>query len=137
MILIEPVTQPELYEPVHEGLHPARLRADAPETVYAEHWIKLNKRDPCRNGGHTYLEHILCPTGRDPGPVTQRDATVAACVVQWLGTNCGMAFIIEAEREIARRGEEKRARAMDRVYRLIWRSYSPRAAHRGIALEGL
>jgi hypothetical protein len=92
--------QPELFEPVHESLQPRRL-SEVGEHVYLQKWQEANRRRPAVNRGYTSLEWILCPEGKSPLPVTQRDATVAACLVQWLGTNCGRAFIWSAEREIA------------------------------------
>lgn len=95
------VEQPELYEPIHESLQLPRLRWGHAERIYLEHWQLLNRRSPGVNRGFTILEHILCPSDQDtPGPITQRDAIVAACFAQWLGTNCGLAFLREAERRI-------------------------------------
>lgn len=103
----------EVLEPAHVSMSPERLSNDA-ERIYAEHWKRQNTRSPGLNGGYTLLEHLLCPrerpagesfkdpmTGREiPERVSERDAAVAASVVQWLGTNCGQAFIITAEKEI-------------------------------------
>jgi hypothetical protein len=38
-------------------------------------------------------------------PLTQRDAMVAATVVQWLGTNCGQSFLHEVRREADRKNK--------------------------------
>ena len=104
---VDPLTQPDLFEIEHMSLQPERLRFGHPERVYLEHWQKLNRRDSAINSGFTYLEWILCPSGRRyPGCISQRDARVAASFAQWLGTNCGMAFIMEAERRIEQERDE-------------------------------
>jgi hypothetical protein len=128
---VEPVLQPELFEPQHVSLQGSRLEHGMPERVYLEHWRKLNERHPSVNRGFTALEWILCPTGLMPGPVTQRDAIVAACVIQWLGTNCGMGFLYSAERRIE---ELRDAEAPPRtVFPLIF--YRPAPKTRLIEVE--
>lgn len=91
-----PPTQPELFEPVHEGRRPDRLQHGMAERVYAEAWRAENQD---RVGGSTILEHIISPKNR-MDVATQRDAWVAASFAQWLGTNCGQSFIYRCEREI-------------------------------------
>jgi hypothetical protein len=89
-----------LLEPPHVSLQPKRLSNDA-ERIYAEHWTKQNERQPAINSGFTLLEHILLPDGqRVPERVTQRDAVVAASVIQWLGTSCGHGLVLQCEKEI-------------------------------------
>jgi hypothetical protein len=97
------MSQGELLPIQHRSLQPQRLRRCRrdrnPERIYAAHWIKVNRRR--LSNGHTLLAQILCPTERDTPPaVSRRDAVVAACVIQWLGTNCGLGFLWEAERAI-------------------------------------
>lgn len=79
------------------------------ERVFLRHWRKENKRVSGTNGGCGVLELIL---SEDPNghavDLTQRDATVAATVIQWLGTNCGYAFLHEVERETERLRQTKR-----------------------------
>lgn len=95
MTLIEKVLSP-----VMEGLHPDRMKNHA-ERLYVEHWRKQCIRQPGLNHGYGLLELVLCPEGQKwPGHVSQRDATVATTVIQWLGTNCGRCFIDEVERKI-------------------------------------
>ncbi|MDO8795391.1 MAG: hypothetical protein Q7J25_12300 [Vicinamibacterales bacterium] len=132
--MVEPLTQPELFEPVHASFHEDRLRHGIPERIYAEHWKSLNVRSPGVNHGYTYLEWILTPSGRAPGPVSQRDASVAAAVIQWLGTNCGMAFLQSAERAIeqALAAEHVSRRT---VFPLVF--YRPAPKTRRIDLEDL
>lgn len=73
------------------------------------------------DGGNTTLELILnlmspeerYPNGFHPDPphpvtpVSQRDADVAATVIQWLGTNCGACFLREAEERIIAGAKEE------------------------------
>lgn len=81
-------------------------RLNGPERVFFERWVHENRRSPGLNGGCGALELIM---SSDPNnhraPISQRDMDVATAVVQWLGTNCGNAFIWECNAEIARRHE--------------------------------
>lgn len=98
----------------HRSLHPERL-SNHPERIYLEHWKKQQERSPGINRGYGLLENILSPLRQQdwkqpmwPGrpryeyhpPISQRDAEVAASVIQWLGTNCGQSLILECERKI-------------------------------------
>lgn len=88
------------YNPPHNSLQQPRLNR-MPERIYAEVWKKYNKRRPGVNEGLTYLEWILCPSDkRYPLAVSDRDAEVAACIIQWLGTSCGLGFMTECEARI-------------------------------------
>lgn len=72
-----------------------------PERIYLAEWKRENKRSPGVNRGYSLIEWILCPDGRtEPLPVSTRDARVAASVIQWLGTNCGLAFMRRCEQKI-------------------------------------
>ena len=73
----------------HEGFHKDRLRKnrDNPrEVAFAEQWIFENDWGPrkCK------MLDALIPDA------TKRDAEVAATIIQWLGSNVGMGFLIEA-----------------------------------------
>jgi len=90
----------------HVGIGAARTKdkQNALEKLYAQEWAKLN-------GGHTRtgmsdectLFYLLAgDMGQLPGfrsayaerdVVSQRDATVAATVIQWLGSDVGSAFV--------------------------------------------
>ena len=105
-----PLEQPELFEPEHDSYQQTRLKFGLPERIYAERWKLLNARP--LSGAATYLEMILCPSGRIPDlhgvpPISRRDAAVAASVIQWLGTNCGMGFLRETERIIEKALEDE------------------------------
>lgn len=71
------------------------------ERVYLRHWMKENRGRPSVNGGFGTLELILSNNPNSgPAGITQRDATVAATVITWLGTSCGRGFVHECERKI-------------------------------------
>ncbi len=104
----------------HIGNCPERRSIYNPaEMIYAKEWERKNKRQPGLNGGLGYLEMLLNPNSKrlsSFGPcsfgakdITQRDAFVAATVIQWLGTNVGGCFIEECEKIIKEREEEFRA----------------------------
>jgi hypothetical protein len=93
--LVQKVLDPKL-----EGLYPNRIKNHA-ERLYVERFRAECESKPGVNGGFGLLELILQPEGSKTVPhVSQRDATVAASVIQWLGTNCGRAFIDAVERLI-------------------------------------
>lgn len=72
------------------------------ERLFREHWREENKRRPGVNCGLGSLELLLNPVlGHEVQcpEITQRDATVAATVIQWLGTSCGNGFLDAVEQE--------------------------------------
>jgi len=100
--------QPKIPNPLYKNLHPDRLDR-IPERIYAEQWKDQNKRRAGVNDGFTYLEWILCPSKqRIPAPVSERDAQVAAAVVQWLGTCCGLGFMQSCEIRIGKERKKER-----------------------------
>lgn len=102
-------------DPEMRSLHPNRL-THAPERIYFERWQNENERHSAVNGNHTALELILCPPelqpkdfasyGLVPRP-SQRDADVATAIIQWLGTNCGHAFVLDCEARIEKERAER------------------------------
>lgn len=106
-------------EPEHRTINPDRL-GSVSEAVYFRRWVMQQAGQAGVNGGRGLLENILSPTRIErPGswigspppyvpPVSQRDAEVAATLIQWLGTSCGRGFVWECEREIASATEERR-----------------------------
>jgi hypothetical protein len=75
------------------------------ERAFAFRWIEKHKLFP------NTLDDILCPPGYDCDefqPMTQRDARVAATVIQWLGTNVGFSFMIETLRQAGYKVEDRR-----------------------------
>lgn len=96
----------------HKTIHPERT-GSLSERIYLELWQKQQERSPGLNHGYGTLELVLTPYRQDTKqgflgsrpygyvpPVSQRDAQVAATLMQWLGTNCGGSFVREAERRI-------------------------------------
>lgn len=72
----------------YTGLHADRLHKDAGnprEVAFARQWVKDNEGR--RKGFHGRVAGTLIPD------CTERDAAVAATVIQWLGSNVGMAFL--------------------------------------------
>ena len=103
----------KVIEPDHLTLHPDRL-GNWSECIYHTLW-RREQRDHL-------LAKILAPT-RQPRtvfgadyvpPVSDRDAQVAATVIQWLGTSVGRFFIDECERAI----KEARCERSDREFNL-------------------
>lgn len=75
--------------PEHIGLHINRLHPTAGnllEALYATKWEDYNRTE-------AILSHLL------NGEISQRDATVAATIIQWLGTNVGRSFVQEGLRK--------------------------------------
>ena len=105
--------------PVHRSLNPDRT-GSAAEEIYLRRWQQENDRRRGLNGGYGTLELILTPTRFSESnghlgsrraivfPVSQRDAEVAATLVQWFATSCGRGFILDAENECKRAREECR-----------------------------
>lgn len=56
------------------------------ERTFAFRWVERNREEWC------LLDRLLS-TEADPRGATERDAKVAATVIQWLGTNVGFGFI--------------------------------------------
>lgn len=108
------MTQPQLLPVEHRSRQPRRLKKETvcgyanPERVFAAQWLAENRKS--RSSGYTTLDHILTPDGQRPRVASQRDADVAASVIQWLATNCGAAFLRQCEAKI----DEAHARAIER-----------------------
>jgi len=72
-----------------QGLYPHRLKDNPREREFAEAWVQANEQGKL-------LAYLLDPTngvgGRSPEP-TDREHTVAATVIQWLGSPVGQAFL--------------------------------------------
>jgi hypothetical protein len=72
----------------HEGFHKNRLvpKADNPrEIAFAGMWMQEQDCGPC---SRSLIEVLI-------SNCTQRDATVAATVVQWMGSGVGMCFLCD------------------------------------------
>jgi hypothetical protein len=74
-------------ETIHKGLHTHRLSKNPLEKKFADEWNQMNEQS-------YVLEYILAKESNHPrGEMTDRDAEVAATVIQWLGSNVGQCFL--------------------------------------------
>ena len=105
----------------HKSLRPDRAAVNASERIFAEEWAKINKAVSHVNHGRGALECILLPYVKSPldpfgyehvGEISQRDADVAATVIQWLGTHVGQCFLLETIRKIEGTETAREARAL-------------------------
>lgn len=74
----------------HTGLHAGRFKNNPLEAKIAEWWASKQERGQL-------LGMLLGTEGRQ-GFVTQRDATVAATLIQWLATDVGQNFLCDVHR---------------------------------------
>ncbi len=66
------------------------------ERILAFGWLEMNRR----YRGDCFLDLLLNNEGHDESQeTTQRDARVAATVVQWFGSNCGFGFMVDCLRK--------------------------------------
>lgn len=77
----------------HKGMSTHRWEQNPLEKKFAKEWDKLNTIN--RVGSNT-LDYMLAKNNNHPeGEVTKRDITVAATVIQWLGSPVGQCFLNE------------------------------------------
>ncbi|HBP6526436.1 TPA: hypothetical protein L6A81_12420 [Pseudomonas aeruginosa] len=84
----------------HEPIRPVRLEVLG-EQVYVSEWQDLMGQQPYRllhEDERSWLEVILHDMDIK---VTQRHASVAASLIRWFGTNCGLAFLEVGKRAAA------------------------------------
>ena len=74
----------------HEGINSHRLKQNPRERMFANAWAKEAPRT---------LGYILCGQDRNRHEFSQRDAEVAATIIQWLGSPVGTAFVEEVIQE--------------------------------------
>jgi hypothetical protein len=99
---------PRAKRPIHRSLDYDRVewdkangRGNGLEVAFAEVWEEENRLNPGLNQGQGILQNLMYR--RVSGElfmgqelrfeIIQRDASIAATVVQWLGTNCGGGFL--------------------------------------------
>lgn len=106
------------------SMSPKRLRKPAPdefpnpERVYMAAWKRLN-RDYSGRKDWSFLDQLAASTNLK-SPITQRDHDVAATVIQWLGTNFGLGFLMETEKKIRELKDEHAARRRE-----LWEAWHP------------
>jgi len=98
----------------HDSNRMGRASNISEEAIFLREWKKMQRRIISHNSGYILLELILnnkpietfppgtplaCRLAEIDRP-TQRDATVAASVIQWLGTKEGAIFLDRCERQI-------------------------------------
>ncbi|HEK3716895.1 TPA: hypothetical protein SMW50_005792 [Pseudomonas aeruginosa] len=72
----------------HTGLHSYRLKDDGLSTLREKAFAELWQQEQ----ESSLLEYLL-GSDNQKGNVSERDAQVAATVVQWLGTTVGQSFM--------------------------------------------
>lgn len=77
----------------HVGMFSGRTKHNELERAFAEAW-QADNSNPAGTL-NILLGTETCPAtgGTFPAYITQRDATIAATVIQWLGTNGGKSFL--------------------------------------------
>lgn len=100
--------QLELLPLIHQPLPPYPRQGMVPECIYAAEWAKLmtEKQSILWDDEHGHgLARVLPYL---PGELTQRDASLAASFICWLGTHVGNAFLAQAiDGTFNRRGSER------------------------------
>ena len=89
----------------HVGYAHYRCEFNPREKAFFEQWMKENSPNPAINAGHGILQDLFFEPDKNSLSMrhghfvhimNERDRMIAATVIQWLGTNCGMAFLYEA-----------------------------------------
>jgi len=75
----------------HEGKSLHRLNDNPLEKAYHDAWVEENEGNLCRQIG--ILQWLLGDDNKPSHDMTQRDALVAATVIQWLGSPVGQCFV--------------------------------------------
>jgi hypothetical protein len=70
----------------HEGISRHRLASNPLEALYAEEW---EKQAPGTLG------YLLCGQEKSQHDYSERDAQVAATIIQWLGSPVGSVFVYD------------------------------------------
>ena len=86
----------------HVGIFRKRLKNNPREKAFADLWEKECQPDMCINYGFGQLQDLFILLDkfghirRFIFKINNRDATIVATMVQWLGSNCGMGFLHKA-----------------------------------------
>lgn len=85
------------------GINTKRLQHNPREQAFHDQWLQENAPVAGVNCGHGILQDLFIETGDLMGfnrkvveEINNRDRQIVATVIQWLGSNCGMAFLNEA-----------------------------------------
>lgn len=79
----------------HEGRSRHRLESNALESIFAARWEIENTSGSGRHNGILELSLHSNGDGNVTEPCTQQEATVAATVIQWLGSPVGFFWLRE------------------------------------------
>lgn len=82
----------------HVGKSTHRLSSNPLEQAYHDAWIEENKGDLCRGVG--ILQWLLGESNKPAYDMTERDALVAATVIQWLGSPVGKCFVEKVQQSV-------------------------------------
>jgi hypothetical protein len=74
----------------HIGFRPERTAFDKLEESLASTWLEKNRLFS------DWTQMVLKNPSHPERPITKRDSQVAATVIQWLGTNNGFHFLLQA-----------------------------------------
>ena len=79
----------------NQGHNHHRFSSNPLEQRFAEKWEEININwNTAEPDGQGTLDYCLAEDRNHPmGEVTDRDRTVAATVIQWLGSPCGQCFL--------------------------------------------
>ncbi len=102
--------QQELIELAHIPLRPARAGTPG-EGIYLQLWVDYLALDPDR------LHSILWSTGRHVG---QREASVCASFMTFMGCNCGACFTDTAEQMLNMDARTSAARSAESRFQMAW-----------------
>lgn len=87
----------------HRGLRYYRCKTNPEEKRFAQEWEKVNNHEGVR---HYLLEYML-GDGQTSAIADQQAATLAATVIQWLGSTVGQSFLREVGYERVTDKEKK------------------------------
>jgi hypothetical protein len=87
----------------HVGIDAERCEHNPREAAFQKHWMKQNEINPGVNSGHGILQGLFTKVENPFSLMSKttviqlnaRDRQVAATAIQWLGSNCGFAFLQE------------------------------------------
>ncbi len=71
----------------NKGLHRYRFKQNPMEKKFADAWEEQNQND------YGTLNYLLSVDSNHPASVTDREREVAATVIQWLGSPCGLSLV--------------------------------------------
>lgn len=83
------------------GIYTKRLDHNEREKAFHEQWQQENAPVAGVNHGHGILQDLFIESDSQFSRktielITDRDRMIVATVIQWLGSNCGMAFLAES-----------------------------------------